>query len=189
MNDVDHVLGFFEDLGTARNCALLDDEVFVRSFGHAPVQIFMEAWWYICWARHGELGHESRIFGEFEKMVRWLRATASFADTPNPAIRLLVLPSDPETAGWGAWNLCRDLSKALSEYPAMGTQSVREGVGATIRPLVATGATGLFSEVVAVPPLDVGTEDWTTELEEATRLLDHLQKLDPSGVRTLIQRL
>jgi hypothetical protein len=196
INDVAHVLSFFEDLGTAHDEELINRDVLRLSFGNAPVQIFMAAWWYIAWEREGGLGTDTSLYLEFEKLVRWLLANEpEFSEfTPNLAARLIVLPRDERGASWATWELCRDLSHALSEYRAPTPETHVAAAAAAVEKVVGEPADGvadsLFGAVIPVPPgLDVDPVAWAEEREHARRLQDLLAGLDPHVIAVIIGEL
>ena len=119
VNDVDGLLNFFEEVGTAYNCKDLTKTVMHRSFAFPPMQILMKGWWYICWLREGKLAREDgdETFVEFEDMVKAIRkAKPNLAvDEPNPAVRILSLPSDPKSASQNDWDTSARLAAFLSE--------------------------------------------------------------------------
>jgi hypothetical protein len=196
INDLAHVLSFFEDLGTAHDKELINRDVLLLSFGNAPVQIFMAAWWYIAWERGGGLGTDTKLHLEFENLVRWLiEAEAEFAEmTPNVAARLMVLPHDDQVANWSTWQLCRDLSNAFSNYPAPTPETHVAAVTAAVEKVVGEpaydDAESLFGDVIPVPPgLDVDPEAWSDERERAQRLQRLLAGRDPQKVALLVAEL
>jgi hypothetical protein len=55
VRDVQLIMEFFEDLGTAYNRREIVRGVVHDSFCTPPIQIFTTGWWYICWRRKGRL--------------------------------------------------------------------------------------------------------------------------------------
>ena len=196
VNDIQHVMAFFEDLGTAHEKKLLNRDVVLLSFGNTIVQMFMVAWWYVCWERGGRPGDEMKMYLEFERLALWLmKKEEQFASfEPNPHVRLLVLPRDGRHAGWGTWEVCRDLSKALSEYLNGGgvtdIAAVRTRVGQIIETLLPKAGDDLFDTVIAIPPrVDVEAKVWAKQRDEAALILDQLGGLDARQARMLVDQL
>lgn len=120
LNDVQQVAGFFEDLGTAYNRGDLTRGVIHDSFAVAPVDVFVTAWWYVCWIRGGRLLDEGvKLWEQWERMVKGIRAAGVVARSdPEMPAGLLCLPFDQESAPRGEWRRSRQLSEALDRHSA-----------------------------------------------------------------------
>jgi hypothetical protein len=188
-NDVFNLLSFFEIIGAAHTLGQLDEEAFMRTFGPAPVEFFVSGWWFVCWARAGQVRVErdSVAWSGFEDLVRRQleldnRFKAWFG--PLRTVRLLVLP-DAGTAGALDWSLCARLSRALSEH----RESHHVVTGGTF---LDDGCAGgpVVSTVIAVPThLSFDARAWKAQVERAEQMQWQLRRRGFRALEDLIRKL
>jgi hypothetical protein len=118
VNDVAHLLAFFEDFGTAYNHDELVKDVVMDSFAVIPLQFFMTSWWFVCWRRKGEPLSDEAVGAQFEKLVRDLRRRSpAVGDRYLEELRggILCLPRPSRHAAAGRWEESRRLSALLTK--------------------------------------------------------------------------
>lgn len=115
VTDVELILGYFEDVGTAYNRRELSRGVVHAMFGEPPVQVLTEGWWYVCFSREGRLlGEEGeRAYEQWQRMAGALRRYVQQPE--DPAGFILCLPPAVERRSVNArWHRARRLSLLLS---------------------------------------------------------------------------
>jgi hypothetical protein len=190
--DIAEVLGFFEDFGTAYMRRDLSRKVVKASFRGPPVQVFVVAWWYICWRRDGKFSGETDLYLQFEKAVKKLRKGHARlqAFTPTPKVGLLCLPADVEGASDGTWERSRRLSNALNVLADDRLDAARDRV------LDLTGTADRERRVrwsAVVVPSTIYVEDqpvhWRVTRERAEAIARHLSRLDPARTDEAIEAI
>jgi hypothetical protein len=196
LNDVSHVLGFFEDVGTAHGRKLVDRHVLLHSFGGNAVQVLMAAWWYIAWLRDNDLSGETKLFDEFQCLVKWLleREKEFGVFDPAGASCILVLPNNGKHAGDGVWDVCAKLSDALTRCRGRrserSVEHVRRQVAGVVDTLMPKVGVELFESVIIVPPgLDFEARPWKKERVSAEAIHDLITGLDARQARALALKL
>jgi hypothetical protein len=183
--EVNYVFGFYENIGAAYQLGQLDVDAFELTFGPDPANVFVLAWWWVCWRRGGRLRPVGRqtVFAGLEDLVRWShQKDPSFDLTPNPEIRLLALP-DSTYADAPTWDVCGRLSQAVGAFP-LQTLAI-----APARP-PSGGAGGVVDRIVAVPgDLGLDPSGWLRQIKLAGALEEALRPLPRAGLERLIDAL
>jgi hypothetical protein len=117
VNDISHLMAFFEDFGAAYNHDELEKDVVIDSFAVIPLQFFMTSWWFVCWRRKGEPFSEAAVAAQFEKLVRDMRRLSPVVgDRYLDELRggILCLPRPSRHAAAERWEEGRRLSTLLT---------------------------------------------------------------------------
>jgi hypothetical protein len=186
VNDVQQIMGFFEDFATAYNRGDLSRAVVRASFATPPVQLFVAGWWFICWRRRGELlGEEGQeVFGQFERMAKSIREKekplkAEFV--PKASIRAICLPRGGDGATARDWERSKRLTTLLSRDSkscVWALACLRAAEPAAVAQEQARGGERWW--IVHVPPRIEAKPDakWRAEKEQAGRLAWWLSRSD-----------
>jgi hypothetical protein len=192
-NDILQVLDFFEALGTAFNSKQIAQDALMKSFGSTPVQLYNEAWWFLCWRRRGRPTDETELYREFDRLVRRIRHEdpdlARYR--PNAGVRLLAYPHGDDR--WD-WDVCAEfsdlMSRRLVEHPGLTLGHVVGDALCCAASLPRDEEAALFADVIAVPPeVAPSFEDWRDQREAATRLRERLRGLDSVGLEAAMRNL
>ena len=129
VQDVDKTLNLFEEMGAAYKLGQMDRKTLLQSFSFPTIQVFVKAWWWICWERDGRLARQAEngvteeTYVEYQDMVLALRkenpSLARHGELqPNERVRALCLPkgSKGRVDDDEAWAASRRLSLSLSDF-------------------------------------------------------------------------
>lgn len=188
VQDVELVLGFYEDLGATYNREDIDQELIARTFGVPPVQVFTWGWWYVCWSRDGRLAGEGGegTWSELEQMCKDLRTKdeelREFGH--RPAVRFLCVPASANYSTSDVqWERARLLSYGLSATGEELTE-VFSRLKRDSPELLATGAEANPRWELIVVPAEIERqpdESWQAERATAAEVKDWLSAATNEG--------
>lgn len=118
-NDINHGVGFFEEVAVLFNRETISRDLIVKTFGLPVVDSFNTSWWFICWRRAGEELHETQLYGEWEKMVGVIVSREpELAESDEMRRTLLLAP--PTTANDEVWDRYLRLASAFDKRVEAG---------------------------------------------------------------------